>query len=438
MRLLARRGDDIWFVPGLNAWIVWDGDHWVWDRDAARVRCMTGELHLDIYAEARQAPRADVEHFLKWARQCQTKSVIASITALAAGQISVRLPIDAIDGDPLVVGIDGARQVIDLTTGNVRPAARDDLVTRSLAVSHLGNACEAKRWRSFLDEVFEGDAELIAWLKRFLGYCLTGLNREHVFVFAHGAGANGKTVLLNVCQAIWGDYGRTIQPETLMAQVRSGSAPSPDVARLAGARLVQGSETEEGRPLAEALLKQLTGGDTITARDMYSRPFEFTPRFKLMLAGNHRPRIKGTDNGIWRRIRLLPFNRTFAGEQRDPGLTAALIAEAPHILAWLVEGCRDYLEEGLDPVPSSIAAATAGYRQEEDVVGRWFAERVSRDGEALSSHLYADYRTWAEASGERALSLQAFGRRLTAKGIATRHTRNGQMYRGISLRGAMM
>jgi putative DNA primase/helicase len=175
-----------------------------------------------------------------------------------------------------------------------------------------------------------------------------------------------------------------------------------------------------------------------TARDMYSRPFEFQPRFKHVLAGNHRPQIKGVDNGIWRRIRLLPFNRTFEPHQRDAGLTETLIAESPHILAWLVDGCREYLKHGLGAVPSSIESATDDYRTEEDVVGRWLDERVERKGETLSSTLYADYKHWTEEAGEPPLSLQMFSRRLGAKGLDSRRTRHGNVYMGASLPGRMM
>jgi P4 family phage/plasmid primase-like protien len=222
-----------------------------------------------------------------------------------------------------------------------------------------------------------------------------------------------------------------------MAQVRSGSAPTPDLVRLAGARLVLGSETEEGRPLAEALVKQLTGGDRVTARDMYERPIEFTPRFKMIIAGNHRPTIRGTDNGIWRRMRLLPFNRTFDLGQRDGRLTDTLKAEADHILAWVFAGCQAYLEHGLGAVPASISAATDQYRKEEDVIGLWLAERTQPTGECLSAVLYADFTVWCESTGQRARSMQAFGRSLAARGLQKAHTRNGATYTGISLPGVM-
>lgn len=436
-RLAAREGENIRYVDEIDAWLVWEDGHWIWDRDGSRTRCLAAGLRHEIYAEAADAPRGADVQYVAWARKCQTESTIRHVVSLASDLPRLRVALDDVDGDMLLAGVDGGRQVVELATGRVRPATRADLVTRSLAVRRVGDSSAARRWLRFLAEVFEADADMIDWVHRWLGYCLSGLNREHIFLFAHGLGANGKTVLLDTCAYLWGDYVRTAQPDTLMAQIRTGSGPSPDLARLAGARLVLASETEEGRPLAEALVKQLTGGDRVTARDMYSKPFEFEPRFKMILMGNHRPTITGTDNGIWRRIRLVPFSRIFAAHEQDSGLAGALRAEAEHITAWLIEGCGEYLRRGLADVPATISGATSAYRDEQDVVGDWVGERTSLGSETQANILYDDFKRWSEASGHRPMSVQAFGRRLAERGFAKRRTAKGALYTGLGLKGVL-
>jgi putative DNA primase/helicase len=289
-----------------------------------------------------------------------------------------------------------------------------------------------------LREIFNDDDDLIAWLQAFLGYALTGSIDEQIFLFAFGLGANGKSVLLRVLGTIWGDYLRVIQPETLMLQTRTSSGPTPDLARLAGARLVLGSETEEGRALSEALVKQLTGGDMLTARELYGAPFEFRPAFKLILAGNHRPSVRGTDHGIWRRIRLLPFARRFAKEDQDPALADKLLAEADDILAWLVEGANRYLEHGLGHTPRQVVAATESYRTDEDLVGEWMTERTQSSSATQSAVLYADFQGWCARTGREPISIQSFGRRLAERGLVKERGRAGAIYHGVCLSGTLL
>ncbi|MBX9803243.1 MAG: hypothetical protein K2Y04_10830 [Caulobacteraceae bacterium] len=436
-RLIDKHGRNLRFVPESAAWLVWQDDRWVWDADASAVRSLVADLHKDIYLEGCPAGH-DAKHFLRWARLVQSKTTVHQIVSLASDNQAIRLPLGSIDGKPLLVGLQGARLVLDLETGRIRAAERGDLVTRSLSVPRLGTTERAVRWRRFLDEVFQGDAAIIDWVQRYLGYALTGLTCEHLFVFAWGGGANGKSVFVSLCQHLWSDYARGIQPESLMNQTRSGSGPSPDLARLAGARLVLGSETEEGRALAESLIKQLTGGDLMTARQMYGRPFEFLPVMKLMLAGNHRPTVRGTDSGIWRRMRLLTFDRSFGPGERDPRLLEALVDESEHVAAWLLDGYRAYAKRGLSDVPDSMAAATRDYRTDEDIIGQWIDEQTSPAGSCLLTILYNDYRIWCAASGQTPQSKKALGQQLRERGLSSSHTRNGSVHAGICLRHVTM
>jgi putative DNA primase/helicase len=399
---------------------------------------MAFELHKEIYADGADAG-PDQKLFADWARKCQSEQIIRRVVSIASDFPQIRASMADIDSDDELVGIDGGRQVVDLRNGQVRRSKKPDLITRSLAIKDLGDAGKARRWDQFLAEIFPQDPALQDWVRRFLGYALTGLNREHLFVFAHGSGSNGKSVLLDLLREIWGSYARVIQPETLMAHARSGSAPSPDVIRLAGARLILGSETEEGRALAEGLIKQLTGGDMITARDMFSKSIEFRPKGKVLLAGNHKPRISGTDGGIWRRVRLIGFPRKFTPEERDSRLGQLLFAEASHIVASLLEGLRAYREGGLDDVPASMVNAQEEYRAEEDVVGQWITERATASGQATAAELYMDYSSWCRDGNVVAMSPKAFGIRLSERdGIKRLKDRRGVSYLGISLAGRLL
>ena len=204
-----------------------------------------------------------------------------------------------------------------METGALRPVKREDYITKTLNVSYMGRVSDAIIWKSFLDQVFEGDQELISWLKRWCGYLLTGSTEEHLLVFCYGNGANGKSVFAETLTHILGDYARAISAETLTDSKRSAGSASPDIADLIGVRLALSSETEIDKPLAESLVKSLVSGDSMTARKLYSQPIQFIPQFKLMILGNHKPTIKGDDHGIWRRIRLVPFKRVFKENERD-------------------------------------------------------------------------------------------------------------------------
>jgi P4 family phage/plasmid primase-like protien len=283
-------------------------------------------------------------------------------------------------------------------------------------------------------------------VNRFLGYMLTGSTKEEIFVFCHGAGSNGKSVLIRTISAIMGDYLRVIQPESLMVQKRNSSSASSDLARLAGARLVVGPETESGRPLAEAIIKQLTGEDAITARKLYEAEMEYHPTLKLVVAGNHKPLIRGTDHAIWRRVRLLPFALEFRTDKKrspedmrplaDRDLLSKLNDERADILACLIEGCLEWQRGGLGDTPAVMQMAVDDYRIEQDVLGGWISENTDPTGAAMATTLYLDYRGWAEIGGLRPMSIQAFGRQLAERGYRKATIRRGSEYSGISLAGS--
>ena len=268
----------------------------------------------------------------------------------------------------------------------------------------------------FLAEVTADNRELQAFLQRLLGYSLTGSIREHILAFFYGLGANGKSVLLNTVSGILSDYHTTAPIETFTA---SGSDRHPtELAGLRGARLVTATETEEGRRWAEARIKALTGGDKMSARFMRQDFFEFTPKFKLVIAGNHKPGLRSVDEAIRRRFLLVPFTVTIAPEKRDLVLGEKLKAEWPGILQWMVDGCIAWQERGLAP-PKTVTDATAAYLEAEDAVAAWIDDECDRDPNAWerSANLFASWKEWAERSGEYVGSTKQFRERLEARGI---------------------
>lgn len=438
-RLLDMHGERLRYVPEAKAWLVWRDGRWQWDIGGAAVRATAADLPYQIYNEGSTFDFTQAEFVAKWARKSQTARVVDAAVRLLSDQDEVRVPLAAVDSDPMLAGLNNAQAVIDLATGKVRLAGPSDFVTKCLRVSKIGETIKATRWLQFLVQVFGDDKELIDWLHRWCGYLLTGSTQEQIMLFCYGHGANGKSIFAETLRHVLGDYGRSVPVESLCDSKRNAGGATPDLADLIGCRLAMSSETEDGQALAESLVKSLVAGDTISARPLYGRPVQFVPAFKLLMLGNHRPVIRGTDNGIWRRIRLLPFSRTFEPDERDPALLDKLKTEAPHILAWMVEGCLQWQRRGLADVPTVIAAQTKDYREEQDLVGQWLAERVDSGSAAAgckcpSKLLYKDYCEWAVAYGLRLCSAIAHGRRLRERGFVCERKSSGPEFQGIALK----
>lgn len=297
----------------------------------------------------------------------------------------------------------------------------------------------APTWLRFLDEVFSGDSDLIAFLQKAVGYSLTGDVREQCLFIGHGVGSNGKSVFLNILHKLLGSLSLQAAPDLLMAD-KQRRHPT-EQADLFGKRLVICQETEEGRRLKEVLVKQLTGGDTVRARRMHEDFWEFSPSWKIWLSTNHKPEIRGTDHAIWRRIRLIPFNVKF----HDPGdgwpikdlsMEEKLTAELPGILTWAVQGCLAWQRHGLQ-APPAVKQATEGYRQEMDVLAAFLAECcvIQPHCQVSAADLYAAYTQWCERSGEFAEKQRKFGMCLTVRGFQ-RIKKSDYWYSGIGLLAA--
>ena len=292
---------------------------------------------------------------------------------------------------------------------------------------------EAPTWLAFLDRIMAGDRELIDFLQRAIGYSLTGDTREHCLFILYGTGRNGKSTKLETLRALLGDYAMQTPAETLLVK-RENAIPN-DIARLRGGRFVAASESEDGKWLAESLVKQLSGGDTLSARFMRGEWFDFLPTFKTWLATNHKPVIRGTDVAIWSRIRLVPFDVRIPDAEQDKGLGARLRAELPGILRWAVAGCLAWQRDGLG-APAGVRRATDRYREEMDVLAGFLADRclVAPTAQASAAGLYKAYTEWCEASGEKPLSQRALGPRLLERGFAAHKGTGGQrLWRGVGV-----
>jgi P4 family phage/plasmid primase-like protien len=433
-RLLDLHGTRVRYVIGTRSWLIWEAGTWVWDADGAKLRSLAFGLGSRIYDEGR-GHLADARHFARWARESQKLKVADQTVKILSDQEPVRLARALIDANEFLVGFDQGRQVVDLLNGEVRMTAECDYITKSMNVRLLGDKTKATNWLRFLEQVFDNDKSLIDWIHRFCGYALTASTREQIFLFCYGSGSNGKSVFIELLQHMLGDYACVIAPATLTDSKRRAGSPTPDLAALIGTRLAVSSETEEDTGLAESLVKSLVGGDSMPVRELNARQGQFTPAFKLVMAGNHKPVVRGNDNGIWRRIRLVPFNRTFTPKEKDPFLLDKLKGEAPHILAWMIDGCVRWKKQGLADTPRVIEQATNEYRSDQDIVDRWLGECTARksDSEETTKDLYTSYRTWCVANEVRPVSSQVFGRRLGEKGFTSRKSNSNHLWRGLAL-----
>jgi putative DNA primase/helicase len=300
---------------------------------------------------------------------------------------------------------------LDLQTAERREHSRDDLITKLAPVEYDPKAT-CPRWDAFLNEIFKSDHELVAYVQRVIGYALTGSTKEQCYFILYGTGANGKSTLLETVKAILGDYAKTTPTETLL--LKRGERISNDVARLHGARFVSATEAESNKRLAEALMKQLTGEDAVTARFLHQEFFEFAPAFKMFLAVNHLPVIQSTDPATWRRIHRIPFDVTFLKDKQDKTLREKLLAELPGILAWAVRGCLDWQQHGLNP-PGAVVKATAEYKSAMDTLAMFLNECCMADHNAWTAtmELYQAYTAWCDETRTRPITMTDFGAHLS-------------------------
>jgi putative DNA primase/helicase len=310
----------------------------------------------------------------------------------------------------------------------LREHRQGDLITRAANTEYDQNA-ECPVWKKFIMEIMNYNADLIRFIQNAAGWSITGDTSEQTMFILFGTGANGKSTFLNTIMNLLGDYAIATPTETFMK--KSGDQITNDIARLRGTRFVTTTEAEYGRRLSEPLIKQITGNDSMTARFLYGEFFNVAPTFKIFMATNHKPVIKGTDHGIWRRIKLVPFTTRIEEEKQDKHLEQRLLLERPGILNWLIEGARRWCKEGLG-TPSIIVRATDEYRAEMDIIGNFLRERcVQGNGSIRARELFKCYQNWCDENNERAVSERFFGLRLKEMGLEQKRSNDGRYWQGI-------
>ena len=375
-------------------WLAWTGKYWQVD-DRARLDRLAENTVRSFTVEAASInDRSDRETFMDWALKSGNRPRVKAMTEQSRHHIQIDQ--DKLDADLMALNVDGA--IINLTDGTTRPNTPESFCTKLTRVKYDPNA-KCPVFMAFLDRIMADSNPMMSYLQRAAGYSLTGSTKEQCFFIAHGTGANGKSVFLNIIRDLMGSYGLNMAMDTLMSKSKGGGIPN-DIARLCGIRMVTAMEGESNQKMAESLVKSMTGSDAITARYLFKEYFEFTPQFKLWMGTNFKPKVSGEDLAIWRRIHLLPFNVVIPLEERDGDLPQKLKAEYSGILNWAIEGAIEWAKNGLQP-PKEVLAATQGYKSEMDTFSRFCSEIVIKKpgGRTSKDTLFGAYHNWRRDEG---------------------------------------
>ena len=456
-RLIERFGGDLIHVASVG-WHVWSGCLWDRDDGERQAQLLAHDTVAAIKDEAAAlekhgplsgwpddqagAAEKDWDDFVKgrraWAVASGNSGRVWAMLREAMPQVGRRL--EDLDSDNLLLNV--ANGTLDLRQANAAagggdlellPHRRDYLMTKACPVDFDPEAA-APQFRAFLDQILP-DRQIQTFLQRWFGYCLTGDTSEQCLVLLYGVGANGKSTLVDTVKWILGDYAMTLPFASLLYDDRrGGSDATPDLARLPGARLVSASEPEVGKRLSESMIKNITGGEPITARHLHQHFFEFTPTFKLVLSFNTKPSVRGQDEGIWRRLLMVPFSVVVPRAQRDRELAHKLRAEASGILNWMLDGLRLWFEGGLQ-IPDAVRAATEAYKTESDPLGQFLdmATRRTPGAHVQAKQFYTAYAQWCRENAVEPLSMTAVGRKLGDRGIQKKRT-GVVFYKDLELR----
>lgn len=421
-KLVARHGHDLRYCQARGTWYAWDGRRWKLD-ECGEVERRAKETVLSWYGDAAELPaKKERTKLVNHAMKCEAASRLKAMIDLAKSEPGVPVAMADLDRDPWLLNV--LNGTLDVRSGELRPHDQADLITRLVPVDYDPLA-GCPTFLAYLHHILQGKTELVTFLQRAIGYSLSGDTSERCLFILWGGGKNGKSTLLDTMLDLLTDYATRTNTDALMAS-KYERIPN-DIAALKGVRFVYASEGEQGRRLAEARIKDLTGGDTVSARFMRGEWFAFRPELKLWLGTNHKPVIRGTDDAIWDRIRLVPFEVRIPPQEQDKRLRGKLLAEAPGILAWAVEGCLAWQRDGLGE-PEDVLQATADYRSTEDVIGRFLGERCEfyETANVTKKALYGAYKSWCEDGGERYVTQKAFGMRLSEMGFDEAYVGNSK------------
>lgn len=431
-RFLKFFGNDNKFCPQLDKWLTWNGTHWN-EAEKAMVLSRTIEVQKVILREAlEESDPQRAQGIAKWALNTGQAPRLLSIATIAQGLPSFWVNANQVDRDPWKLCVQNG--TIDLRTGGLeRPHNRADFITR-VSNTYYEPGADAPRFYAFINRIMDNNKPLIRFLQKLLGYCLTGITDEQIFPIFYGTGANGKSTLLEIVRWTIGNYCANADPATFLQQ--NTDKIRTDLARLRGARLITASEISQNRRLDTAIVKAVTGGDPITARHLFHEEFEYTPTYKVIMGTNYKPVIRGDDEGMWRRLRLVPFTIRIPDEEQDKQLKFKIRDhELPGVLSWLVDGCLAWQREGLGD-PPEVVTATTHYREDSDVIRQFLNDAVSfEDPEAktTSRSLYSAYQSWCKSNGERYASMAVFRDKLEGFGHVVKRAAGGWTWEGLQL-----
>ena len=427
-RLVERHGHSLRYLHRWSRWIYWDNNRWVEDH-AGQATAWFKETMKALAADAAEIADDKI-------RKQTVKHALASEGAgrvkggLEMGRSEAGMPIqpDDLDSDPLLLNLNNC--TYDLATEAPRTHQREDLLTKLAPVDYDPEAT-CPLWDAFIETILP-DPDVRRYVQQLVGYSLTAETGEQILPVLYGSGANGKTTMLETIRHMLGDYGQ-VAPASIFMEQKDG-IPN-DIARLRGTRFVMVSEIAEGKRLNEALVKRLTGGDTLSARFLYADYFEFKPDFKAWLATNHKPEIRGTDEAIWRRVRLIPFTVTIPPTDRDPDLQDKLKNELPGILNWALHGYMDWAANRLT-TPKAVIAATDDYRADSDLIGAFLTDHTEETsgGWVRNGEIYEAYSSWARANAGDPMSPKAFTQRMLERGYQQNRLRVGRIWLDLELR----
>ncbi|MFZ4773715.1 MAG: phage/plasmid primase, P4 family [Terrimicrobiaceae bacterium] len=434
-RLLTRIKDKIRFTREMG-WLIWDGQKWVADDTAIKnlAKKTVLETIIDQIGEATKAQNpALIQDLAKWWKRSDNDQRTAGALAMIEGEPEIYVKKANFDKDQMQLNVQNG--IIDLRTGELKPHAPEALMTRISPIVY-DHSADCPTFKGFLNQIMRGSQDLIRFLQKAIGYTLTGVVKEQCWFFLYGRGHNGKSTLIDVISKLLGEYTGKTGIETFLPKFQQQAGNTPEIAALDGARFVYASETEEGKSLAAGRIKDMTGGEQISAMPKYRDPYNFYPVWKIWISGNHKPTIKDTTISTWRRIRMIPFSVQIPEQEQDQDLPVKLERELSGILKWAVEGCLAWQKEGLKP-SKEITDATKAYQNSQDILGKFIEECciVSPRMIATAKNLYESYCKWSEENGERFPKTQrVFGEALTERGFDRRRGAHGVgIWAGIGL-----
>lgn len=433
-RFIDKFGDLVRYSYNRKSWFYWNGKMWRRD-DSGEIKKLADIICEDLKREALSEEDNDtMEKKLRFAHK--TASSRSKEAMIKEAQHLEGIPASPDDFDAYPDYFNCQNGIINLRNGELLPHDARFMMSKIGACEYDNSGKQPELWLSFLDDVTNGDKELQEYIQRCVGYSMCGSTREQCAYFLYGMGNNGKSTFLDTIADLFGGYSSNTQPETIMMKKWGSDGASTEIARLKSARFVTCEEPTEGVRLNEGLLKQLTGSSRITCRFLYGDEFEYTPEFKIWLATNHKPVIRGTDYGIWRRIKLIPFEVNIPKEKVDKNLKYKFRQEFPQILAWAVEGCIKWHEQGIEE-PECVSVAVNDYKKEMDILALFIEQCIVIDYDitekVMANNLFALYAMWAKQNNEYEMSSQKFFREINKRLPEKGRSAQGVFYRSIGL-----